>query len=358
MDKSCSIVLPNQLFKESLFQKKNYKVFLVEEHLFFNQYKFHKQKICFHRATMKFYYDYLNDFGCNTEYIDSFSKESNIKLLIKKINNLGYKIIEIYDPVDYLLCKRLKNVCTELKIKLVIHESKLFINTSEELKDFFKESKKKFFQTSFYKLERKKRNVLVDDDGKPIGGEWTYDILNRKKFPKDEIPPKIINPKRNKYVIDSEKYVTKYFNENYGSLGLFNYPTTIKESEDWFRNFLKERFNKFGDYEDAIVKDNLTLNHSILSPLMNVGFISPKKVITESIEYAENNEIPINSTEGFIRQIMGWREFIRGIYSVKGTYERTNNYWGFKRNQMKYTSGLWSYLLILMIGLWFQIFMA
>jgi len=266
MDKSCSIVLPNQLFKESLFQKKNFKVFLVEENLFFNQYKFHKQKICFHRATMKFYYDYLNDFGCNTEYIDSFSKESNIKLLIKKINNLGYKIIEIYDPVDYLLCKRLKSTCTELKIKLVIHESKLFINTSEELKDFFKESKKKFFQTSFYKSERKKRNILIDDKGKPLGGEWTYDILNRKKFPKNEIPPKIVNPARNKYVIDSEKYVTKYFNENYGSLGQFNYPTTIKESENWFRNFLKERFNKFGDYEDAIVRDNLTLNHSILSP--------------------------------------------------------------------------------------------
>jgi deoxyribodipyrimidine photolyase-related protein len=280
---------------------------------------------------MKFYYDYLNDFGCNTEYIDSFSKESNIKLLIKKINNLGYKIIEIYDPVDYLLCKRLKSTCTELKIKLVIHESKLFINTSEELKDFFKESKKKFFQTSFYKSERKKRNILIDYKGKPLGGEWTYDILNRKKFPKNEIPPKIVNPARNKYVIDSEKYVTKYFNENYGSLGQFNYPTTIKESENWFRNFLKERFNKFGDYEDAIVRDNLTLNHSILSPLMNVGFISPKKVITESIEYAEKNEIPINSSEGFIRQIMGWREFIRGIYCAKGTYERTNNYWGFKR---------------------------
>ncbi|MDA8547630.1 cryptochrome/photolyase family protein [Flavobacteriaceae bacterium] len=331
MDKICSIVFPNQLFKESLFHKKNFKVFLVEEHLFFNQYKFHKQKICFHRATMKFYHDYLNDFGCNTEYINSFRKESNIKLLIKKIQKLGYEIIEIYDPVDYLLCKRLKNTCAELKIKLVIHESKLFINTSDELKDFFKESKKKFFQTSFYKLERKKRNVLIDDDGKPTGGEWTYDILNRKKFPKDEIPPKIINPERNKYVIDSEKYVIKYFNENYGSLGLFNYPTTIKESEDWFKNFLKERFNKFGDYEDAIVKDNLTLNHSILSPLMNVGFISPKKVITESLEYAKKNEIPINSTEGFIRQIMGWREFIRGIYCVKGTYERTNNYWGFKR---------------------------
>ena len=331
MYKSCCIVLPNQLFKESLFHKKDFKVFLIEEHLFFNQYKFHKQKICFHRSTMKFYYDYLNTFGCNTEYVESFSKESNIKLLIEKINNLGYEIIEIYDPVDYLLNKRLKNACAELNIRLVIHETELFINTSEELKDFFKESKKKFFQTSFYKSERKKRNVLIDIDGKPEGGEWTYDILNRKKFPKDEIPPKIINPERNKYVIDSEKYVTKYFNENYGSLGQFNYPTTIEESENWFRNFLKERFDKFGDYEDAIVKHNLTLNHSILSPLMNVGFINPKKVIKESIEYAEEYDIPINSTEGFIRQIIGWREFIRGVYCVKGTFERTNNYWGFNR---------------------------
>ena len=331
MYKSCCIVLPNQLFKESLFHKKNFKVFLIEEHLFFNQYKFHKQKICFHRSTMKFYYDYLNTFGCNTEYVESFSKESNIKLLIEKINNLGYEIIEIYDPVDYLLNKRLKNACAELNIRLVIHETELFINTSEELKDFFKESKKKFFQTSFYKSERKKRNVLIDIEGKPEGGEWTYDILNRKKFPKDEIPPKIINPKKNKYVIESEKYVTKYFNENYGSFGQFNYPTTIEESENWFRNFLKERFDKFGDYEDAIVKHNLTLNHSILSPLMNVGFINPKKVIKESIEYAEEYDIPINSTEGFIRQIMGWREFIRGVYCVKGTFERTNNYWGFNR---------------------------
>jgi deoxyribodipyrimidine photolyase-related protein len=94
---------------------------------------------------------------------------------------------------------------------------------------------------------------------------------------------------------------------------------------------LQERFNNFGDYEDAIVKDNLTLNHSILSPLMNVGFITPNKVISDSLQYSYKNDIPINSSEGFIRQIMGWREFIRGIYSVKGTFERTRNYWGFNR---------------------------
>ena len=331
MDKICSIVLPNQLFKESLFHKKHFKIFMVEEHLFFNQYKFHKQKISFHRATMKFYYDYLNKFGCDIEYVESFSKESNIQVLVEKINFLGYEIIEIYDPVDYLIGKRLKKTCNELNIKLIIHETKLFINTSEELKGFFKESKKKFFQTSFYKSERKKRNVLIDDNGKPEGGEWTYDILNRKKFPKDKIPPKIINPEKNVYVLESEGYVDKYFKNNYGSLGQFIYPTTIEESEKWFNNFLQERFNNFGDYEDAIVKDNLTLNHSILSPLMNVGFITPNKVISDSLQYSYKNDIPINSSEGFIRQIMGWREFIRGIYSVKGTFERTRNYWGFNR---------------------------
>ena len=144
MDKICSIVLPNQLFKESLFHKKHFKIFMVEEHLFFNQYKFHKQKISFHRATMKFYYDYLNKFGCDIEYVESFSKESNIQVLVEKINFLGYEIIEIYDPVDYLIGKRLKKTCNELNIKLIIHETKLFINTSEELKGFFKESKKKF----------------------------------------------------------------------------------------------------------------------------------------------------------------------------------------------------------------------
>ena len=108
MVKSCCIILPNQLFKESLFHKKNYKIFLLEEFLFFKQYKFHKQKISFHRATMKFYEDYLREFSCDVEYVDSFKEESNIKDLVKRINTLGYKIIEIYDPIDYLVSKRIK----------------------------------------------------------------------------------------------------------------------------------------------------------------------------------------------------------------------------------------------------------
>ena len=330
MDKKCCIIFPNQLFRESIFIDSDYKIFLIEEDLFFNQYNFHKQKISFHRSSMKFYQDYLIKKGLDVSYVNSYDKESSIIELIKNISNQGCQKVEIYDPVDYLLDRRIKRVSKELNIDLVVHESKLFINSNEELKYFFKESKQKFFQTSFYKSERKKRNILINSNGEPEGGEWTYDIQNRKKFPKDKVPPVINNPIKNSYVIESEKYVEKNFNNNFGSLGLFNYPTTYDEADQWLNQFLNDRFLEFGDYEDAIVKDELTLNHSILSPLLNVGLINIKDLLDISIEFSRVNDIPINSTEGFIRQLIGWREFIRGIYIAKGSFERTNNYWGFK----------------------------
>ena len=196
MDKKCCIIFPNQLFRESIFIDSDYKIFLIEEDLFFNQYNFHKQKISFHRSSMKFYEDYLVKKGLDVSYINSYENESNIVELIKNISSQGYKKIEIYDPVDYLLDRRIKRLSKELKIDLVVHESKLFINSTEELKYFFKDSKQKFFQTSFYKSERKKRKILINSKGEPEGGEWTYDIQNRKKFPKDKIPPVIKNPKK------------------------------------------------------------------------------------------------------------------------------------------------------------------
>ena len=331
MINKCCLVFPNQLFKDSNLISTNNHVFLVEEYLFFKQYKFHKQKISFHRSTMKFYEDYLKSQGVRVSYIDSNDNESNILYLLDMLKSQGFNLIEMYDPVDYLLNKRIKRKCNEHNIDLLVHESPHFLNTNEDLEDFFKESKKKFFQTSFYKSERKKRNILIDSDGRPEGGEWTYDILNRKKYPKGEIPPKIYIPKETRYIKDSQIYTNKYFKENYGKMGLFNYPITFDESEKWFDDFLENRFMMFGDYEDAIVKDETTLNHSILSPLMNVGLLSPKHVINKSIDFSKKNNVSINSTEGFIRQIIGWREFIRGIYKAKGSYERTLNYWGFKR---------------------------
>ena len=102
-------------------------------------------------------------------------------------------------------------------------------------------------------------------------------------------------------------------------------------ANDWLNNFLKTRFDEFGPYEDAVVKEKSILNHSVLSPLINVGLINPKNLVKSALEYYYKNRIRINSCEGFIRQIIGWREFIRGVYICKGSEERNKNFWNFKK---------------------------
>ena len=109
------------------------------------------------------------------------------------------------------------------------------------------------------------------------------------------------------------------------------YPITRAQAQRWLDQFLEERFKEFGAYEDAIVQHESILHHSLLSPLINVGLLHPKEVVERVLSYAQKQEIPINSTEGLVRQLIGWREFIRGVYEAKGTEERTRNFWGFSR---------------------------
>ena len=134
------------------------------------------------------------------------------------------------------------------------------------------------------------------------------------------------------HIKDANSYIKNNFANNYGSINQkTNYPTDFQTAKNWFKDFLEERFVEFGDYEDAILKEELILNHSLLSPLINCGLLTPSYVVNELNEYAFKKKIPINSYEGIIRQIIGWREFIRGIYISKGSFERTRNYWGFTK---------------------------
>ncbi|TYA78408.1 cryptochrome/photolyase family protein [Seonamhaeicola marinus] len=323
------IIFPHQLFKTTTVLKEIDTIYLVEEYLFFKQYKFHKQKIAFHRASMKAYCDYLESIGKTVTYVEAISEDSDIRKLLPKLLKRGTKTIHIIDPTDNWLEKHIKSSTSGMKIKW--YENPLFINTKGDLSKFFKPTKQKFFQTSFYKEQRKKRAVLMDG-AQPEGGKWTYDTDNRKKYPKEKIPPNIQFPKTTSYHKEAEIYVEQNFRDYYGELNDFVvYPIEFNSAESWFNQFLEIRFFEFGIYEDAIVKEAHFLNHSLLSPLINVGLLNPLDVITKAITYAKENAIPINSTEGFVRQILGWREFIRGVYECKGTEERTRNFWQFSR---------------------------
>jgi deoxyribodipyrimidine photolyase-related protein len=152
------------------------------------------------------------------------------------------------------------------------------------------------------------------------------------RFPKDKEPPKISYSEENIIYKEAKAYVEKEFENNVGEIhDHIVYPFDFKSAKKWFNDFLKNRFYDFGPYEDAVVKDERVLNHSLLSPLINSGLLNPKFIINESIRFYKKHNIPLNSCEGFIRQIIGWREFIRGVYEIKGSYERTHNFWNFSR---------------------------
>ena len=328
--KKLNLVFPNQLFKESPLLNKEGIFCLIEEPLFFSQYSFHIQKIILHRSSMKYYEDFLINRGKKVFYVDNNQKISDVRNLIPYFKIKGYKRINYILTVDNYLERRLINASNLNDIELYPYENPMFINSSIEIKKFFNSSKKKFYHTTFYIEQRKKLKILINEDLSAIEGKWSFDADNRKKYPKNEYVPKIKPLKFDNYFIEAKKYIKKNFQKNPGEI-LQNpiYPSNHKSAKKWLTMFVKERLEKFGPYEDAIVQEESFLNHSVLSPILNTGLITPFEVIKEVLLYKET--YPINSIEGFIRQIIGWREFIRGVYFAKGSQERTTNFFGFKR---------------------------
>ena len=281
---------------------------------------------------MKNYFDFLSLKKIDVNYINSFEEKSDVRKFVDGLDPSEIKIIKCIDPEDNWLEKRLKRACEKKGIEIQLFENPLFINSKKDLEPFFREDKKKLFQTSFYKSERNRLGVLLDINNNPVGGKWTYDDQNREKYPKGKTTPKINFPNETKNHMEALAYVEKYFPKNNGILNSSPiYPTDFETAEKWFDEFLKTRFKEFGPYEDALLKEKSIINHSILSPIVNSGLISPRTIIEKTLEFYEENNIPINSCEGFVRQIIGWREFIRGVYRCKGSEERTKNFWGFNR---------------------------
>ncbi len=339
MPNSVSLLFPHQLFKDFSFVKKGQKVYLIEEPLFFKQYKFHKQKLVLHRASMKFYEQYLISKGIKVEYINHHSPLSNCKVLINELANQGITQIQIIEVVDNWLMRKIEKACKKEGINLTIDDSPNFLNTTSSVANYFSQ-RKIYFQTDFYTWQRKQRKILLDVEGKPIGGKWTYDAENRAKFPKKGIVPLLPLPLENDFEKEAKQYVLKYFPNNYGSI---NEPqlfvTNFKDAENWLDEFLENRFEKFGIYEDAIVSKESVLHHSVLSPMLNMGLLNPKQIIDKALEIGTQKNIPLNSLEGFIRQILGWREFIKIVYEREGSKQRTTNYWQFTR---KIPSSFWT----------------
>jgi deoxyribodipyrimidine photolyase-related protein len=331
MSTSIFLLFPHQLFEDISLLSSVDEVVLVEEWLFFHQYKFHKQKLVLHRASMKYYEQYLLDNGLKVRYISALEAECDIRKLIRELSQNGVEQIHVYDVCDNWLEQRITKTCHVHSITIKEYPTHLFINTKEDLEMYFG-SKKRYFHTDFYIQQRKKLSILVDENGTPEGGKWSYDAENRKKYPKGKIPPIVTNPIKTSYHQEAIEYVEQHFPNNYGVITThIVYPTTHQQSQQWLEQFLETRFSEFGEYEDAMVDSEHFLHHSVLTPMLNIGLLLPMQIVNAALNYAKENQISLNSLEGFIRQVIGWREFIRGVYVYKGSIERTKNFWNFHK---------------------------
>ena len=309
--KKIFLLFPTQLFKNLDGLNEADQIFLIEEPTYFIKYKFHKLKLAFHRASMKSYYDLLLSKKFKVTYYefnDNYLKDIHTSSAI------------IYDPVDHDLLHKLKKHIKELDIL----ETPAFITSYEDLQAYNKiQGSKKFtHDSSFYRWQRNRLDILT-----PISTskyKLSYDDENREKF--DDKQKEVFNPtnQTGKYIEEAKKYITKHFGNNWGDLTSFIYPIDHKNAEKWLDNFIKTRLKQFGKYEDAI---HSTINfgyHSVLSPLLNIGLLTDQDILDKVLPL--KSKIPINSYEGYIRQIIGWKQSMRYLYEFHFDKFDTKNF--------------------------------
>ena len=338
MESNFFIILGNQLFNPKILNKNNCnEVFMAEDLGLCTYFKHHKAKLYLFLTAMREYRDELTKNSIKVNYFKLDERDDNDKYSIflakflksKKINHIH--MFEIEDKEFELeLVSHLKKE----DIEITFVKSPMFLFKREDFVPMAK-GKKVYRMSSFYQKARKSLNILVDEDQKPIGGKWSFDEENRKKIPKGVEPPKNLKFKSSEHHDDVINLINKYFNKHPGSLENIWFPVNRKGAEKQLEDFLKNKFTNFGIYEDAMLEGKNFLFHSCISALLNIGLLDPETVIKKTMKFASDNNIPINSLEGFIRQIIGWREFIRGIYHEEGKFQIKQNYWNHEKKLTK-----------------------
>lgn len=253
---------------------------------------------------IKVYYQKLDDTDAENNFQNSFAK------IIKKTKP---KKLIVCEPGEHRVLEELKQLATSVKLGLEILPDESFFCSVTDFKSYA-DKHKHLRMEYFYRELRRKHNILMDDDS-PKGGHWNFDKENRKSFGKagpDKVSDTQISP--DEITLDVMEVVGRLLPDNPGSLENFYWPVDERGAKKLLEAFIKEKLPYFGDWQDAMWTEEPFLYHSKISAAMNVKILSPKYVVEKAEEAYKNGHVPLASAEGFIRQILGWREYVRGVY--------------------------------------------
>lgn len=382
---AATLVFPHQLFENHPALDRDRSVILVEDSLFFGDprypLRFHKHKLILHCATMEHYAALLRSRGYSVEILRYRPQATFADLAAAKVGvetapaagavpmPAGTREIHLCHVSDDVLHRRILKMAQRNGITLRWYESPGFLSPSDWLREQLVQEESPGEGTAtgealrpprmhhFYIAQRRRMGILLTRKSggaiAPAGGRWSFDTENRRPWPaRTPVPPE---PAVSRSTADAallaaaRKRVDREFPDNPGSSHTFWYPLTHQAARDWLLSFLRDRFPLFGPYEDAIAREGTVLYHSVLTPMLNTGLLTPAEVLAAlDREFPLLGDIPdgrlgsftvsgpvaspdvttlLPGLEGFIRQVIGWREYIHGVYRYYGVRQRTANFW-------------------------------
>ena len=325
------IILGNQLFPTKYFNSTE-EIFMAEDYGLCTHYCYHKHKIILFLAAMRDFAAQLakKDFSVHYQQLSAETENiSYFEALKQMLKKVGSSSIKIYEIEDKFFESAIISFCEENKISLSIEKTPAFLTSRYEFEEYLSSVKSPFMKT-FYERQRKKYDVLMEE-GEPLGGKYSFDDENRKKLPKKIDPPVLKKIEDSPILKEVKELVETLFTKHPGKSADFWLPISRSGALSWLKDFLDQRFANFGPYEDAITDRSDVVFHSVLSPLINLGLLTPREVLDRVLSFAEEKAIPIASVEGFVRQLIGWREFVRGIYQNYSEKQETTNFWKHSR---------------------------
>ncbi|MBU6375807.1 MAG: cryptochrome/photolyase family protein [Bdellovibrionales bacterium] len=307
-------------------KKSQDRILMIESPRALKKLTYHKHRLILILSASRHFSSELKTLGWNVDYYSYEAQETWESALSTHLKRHGSERILVAQPNNYDEHCAVEKLAKKFPIEII--PTTQFLLSRDEFQSWAS-GKKSLLMESHYRRIREKYGYLMDKRGNPIQGQWNFDPENRKTYrdwekagrPRSQISL----PKPDAITRGVIRLIDQEFSENPGNSDKFWLPVSRQEALKWLENFISTRLSEFGPWEDLMVDEDPLLFHSVLSPLLNIGLLTPQECIESAIDCFRKGNAPINSVEGFVRQIAGWREFVNGVYWLKmPEYEKVN----------------------------------